>query len=243
MDLSLIITTHDREYLINQQISALKLKNIDCEIIVVDDSQQQTVSSLVPCEKFKYLWAPKAKGPAESRNLGVRLAHGRRIIFLDDDDFINPDWIIFNKKISTDPDIVFSNYTINQSNKILHIDTSSVTPETQLIKNKMPIGSFSVPIDIAKKIEFNTELASHEDWDYLLKAQKLTNIRHIKEKISCQINPSPTGRNSTTKIENHLTDYIKIYQIHKTLNKNLIDQRLMLLKTKFKKIVHSSHIS
>ena len=94
VDVSVIIPVHNRAHLIGDAIrSALNQDpGIRVEVIVIDDGSAdgsaaaaQAVSPLV-----RVLRKDVAGGPAAARNMGLRIARGRYIAFLDSDDVYLP---------------------------------------------------------------------------------------------------------------------------------------------------------
>ncbi len=113
---SFIVTTYNLpETLLQeclQSIVALSLKESEEEIIVIDDGSDE--SALLSITNFReriiYVWQPN-KGVSVARNLGMKLASGKYIQFIDGDDkliqtgyehcldivrFNSPDLVLFN---------------------------------------------------------------------------------------------------------------------------------------------------
>ena len=96
VDVSVVIPTFHREQLVSQAIqSALRQVGVQLEVIVVDDAPEATARPVVESIKdsrLRYFSRPEPSGgrPACARNDGGRLARGRYIHFLDDDDMLEP---------------------------------------------------------------------------------------------------------------------------------------------------------
>jgi len=89
---SVIIPTYNRaRYLVEAIESVLAQTCSDMEIIVVDDgSNDNTREKLQPYEdRIKYIYVDNG-GPASARNVGMRMARGKYIAFLDSDDHYYP---------------------------------------------------------------------------------------------------------------------------------------------------------
>ena len=88
---SFIVTTYNLpETLLQeclQSITALTLKENEAEIIVIDDGSDE--SALLSITNFRdriiYMWQPN-RGVSVARNLGLRIASGKYIQFIDGDD-------------------------------------------------------------------------------------------------------------------------------------------------------------
>lgn len=113
---SVIIPTYNRDTFIKEAIeSALYQTYPAFEIIVVDDGSTDNTKEVV--QKFgmlvKYLYQTN-RGPAAARNLGLKLAQGDFIAFLDSDDIweLNKNWaqVTFLRKYE-DVEMVFGHLT------------------------------------------------------------------------------------------------------------------------------------
>jgi glycosyltransferase involved in cell wall biosynthesis len=93
VDVSVIIPTHDRKKWLQKAIESCAMqKGVTVEIIVIDDGgtdgTEWMVSNLpIPVQ---YKWC-KNKGPGAARNIGMQMATGRYIKFLDSDDMLAED--------------------------------------------------------------------------------------------------------------------------------------------------------
>ncbi len=89
---SVIIPTYNRADLLLEAIESVLLQtHNDTEIIVVDDgSNDDTREKLKPYQdRIKYTYIENG-GPARARNVGMRMARGKYITFLDSDDLYYP---------------------------------------------------------------------------------------------------------------------------------------------------------
>jgi glycosyltransferase involved in cell wall biosynthesis len=92
MKVSVIIPTYNRGHYICQAIeSVLQQTMKDIEIIVIDDgSTDNTREAIAPYQnRMKYIYTENG-GPAHARNLGMKMARGEYISFLDSDDLYYP---------------------------------------------------------------------------------------------------------------------------------------------------------
>jgi glycosyltransferase involved in cell wall biosynthesis len=94
VDVSVIVTTFHRERLVVEAIrSALAQHGVSLEVIVVDDSAEGSARDAVasiddPRVTYVKRDVPSGGRPAMGRNEGLRLARGRYVSFLDDDDHL-----------------------------------------------------------------------------------------------------------------------------------------------------------
>jgi glycosyltransferase involved in cell wall biosynthesis len=95
-DFSVVIVTHNRRHLVARAIvSALTQEGGAPEVIVVDDASTDGTSRYVTTAfpDVRFHRRDTAQGPSVCRNCGMRMARGRWVIVLDDDDELRPDAI------------------------------------------------------------------------------------------------------------------------------------------------------
>jgi len=97
--ISLIIPTFNRISWLKQCLSALcsEVKNTACEIIIIDDGSTDGTRNFLdqfhPQPNIRFLFFDQRRGgPAKARNLGVRMAQGDIVCFLDDDSIVQSGW-------------------------------------------------------------------------------------------------------------------------------------------------------
>jgi glycosyltransferase involved in cell wall biosynthesis len=96
VDLTVVTPTFRRERQVVEAVkSALDQEGVSVEVVVVDDSEEGSASAAIAtlCDpRVTYIrrLTPSGGLPALARNDGVRLARGRYVCFLDDDDQLLP---------------------------------------------------------------------------------------------------------------------------------------------------------
>lgn len=126
---SIIIPVYDTEKYIPQCInSVISQAYTNFEIIIVDDGSKD--NSLSVCKVFQEnnksitIIQQKNQGQASARNAGIRIAHGKYIVFLDSDDSLCPNGLqkLYDSiKKNNYPDIVLirrKSFTDSNSNLI-----------------------------------------------------------------------------------------------------------------------------
>ena len=88
---SVIVPTHTRAILLRRALESIKSQAcpVDVEVIVISDASDRATDEV--CAELlgksdMYIRRNGEKGPSASRNLGLSLAKGNYILFLDDDD-------------------------------------------------------------------------------------------------------------------------------------------------------------
>lgn len=133
MDLSIIIPAYNAEKYIEKCVnSVLKQKtNYDFEVIVVDDGSSdmtlEIVSALTSDSRL-VIYTQKNKGVSAARNIGLDIAGGRYILFLDADDRLAAGCIqdMLNTAYKTGSDIVQCGYVFENAG---HIRKSKYKPK------------------------------------------------------------------------------------------------------------------
>ena len=111
--LSVIMPTYNSDqYVEKSMFSLLRALNQEyCEIICIDDgSQDETVEKLNRfAQKYSMIKviANKHIGVSATRNIGIKLAIGDYVVFVDSDDLFEPNFYEnFNKQLKDKPDII-----------------------------------------------------------------------------------------------------------------------------------------
>src|SRR4051794_8575982 len=93
-EITTIIPTRDREdWWPRTLVSALGQKDVEAEVIVVDDGSKTPITTLLSPEgrrRVRVIRHDVHKGPPAARNAGIAEARGRWVALLDDDDLWAP---------------------------------------------------------------------------------------------------------------------------------------------------------
>ena len=192
---SVIVTTHRRPVELRRALSSVFSTNRTVsEVIVVDDLGAPETGQVIGEFSGKPLRYERRGGPptpATSRNLGVELARGRYVVFLDDDDEFNQgyldlladelagrgypkfgytDWI--ERKWSTQGGR--ANFTVTPhcipDNHAIHV----------LVGNVVALNAAFIETDFARRFRFDEQLDTHEDWDWIIAVTRAHPAEHIE---------------------------------------------------------------
>lgn len=183
------------------------------EVIVIDDGSEDNTNKIVQEFDSSIIYKyQKNKGPAAARNLGVKIAKGDYIAFLDSDDLWEKNklekqlsYLNKNKEV----DLILTNVTVVNENGsfLFHHDNNVPSDKEELIRAFF-LGKIvmNTPTIFMKKEVFNEvggfieSLPLREDHFFLMVVSKRYKVGHIKDylvkrriresSISHDINPN-----------------------------------------------------
>ena len=179
MELSVIIPTHNRRILLERAIqSVLSQEHVELECIVINDaSTDETKSYLdsIQDARVRCIHNPESLGGAGARNLGLDIAKGEFIAFLDDDDEWQP------TKARRQLDVLEADSTLSivscrPSYRPYTLVQHLVRPGGHISLKRLckdnVLGSFSFCMVRAShlgEIRLNKDLRACQDWDVWMK--------------------------------------------------------------------------
>lgn len=97
---SVIVCTYNREDVLSQCLDAIAAQiagKRDCELIIINnnshDNTQQIAEQFTLDHDGVSLFFEEKQGLSNARNLGVSVAKGDHVAFIDDDTIVDPDWL------------------------------------------------------------------------------------------------------------------------------------------------------
>lgn len=256
--ISVIITTYNSSKTIIAAIESIKLqKNILSEIIIVDDHSddfEELKSNLILLKyiDIKIIQPPKKGNANISRNLGVKHAKYKYIAFLDADDTWNDEHLFKGVSClqSNNIDIVFSKAQFVKDNVI----TLCKQPEYRgdiadyIFSNGVAVtSSLIVKKTSFEKCIFDEEQLKHQDWEFLIRAQKegikIDQVDYIGlnytlstgSNMSSNFNPQATIRFLEKTLPKEYHDQMISSQLNAMINKNAFcDAKYLFENYKYK---------
>lgn len=166
-DVSVIIPTQNRPHYLEQSVaSVLNQTHKANEIIIIDDGSDniytdaiEQIASLSPIIKlYRY---ESSKGPGYARNLGLEKATGDYVLFLDDDDLLNPcmvsDGLLYFRQHHNVDVVICAARTFNRlpmpgvhcldTHALIESDAIATQMKTDVPIDFADIQRFSIPID------------------------------------------------------------------------------------------------
>jgi glycosyltransferase involved in cell wall biosynthesis len=185
-DVSVVIPTRDRMHQLRLSLrSALAQRDVDLEIIVVDDGSEEAAAPTVEAladARVRVVRNARPLGEAEARNRGIETARGAWIAFLDDDDLWSPSKLAWQRTAlgaSARPWAYGGHVTIDAG---LDVVSGSPPPApdrviSELTRYNAVPGSASSVIVAAEALAdvggFDPTLRRTTDWDMWLRLARL----------------------------------------------------------------------
>lgn len=183
MDLiSVIIPTYNRsEFLVECIKSIFEQTYRPLEVLVVDDGsiddseiQVETLKDKFQNEDFKIIYKyQEHKGSNFARNLGLKIANGKWVQFLDSDDFLEKNKFKMQIKslLATNSDIAVCNFKIlNSYRKTLLVDNSGDLIRRLSLGHSIHISTPLFKKKLLNNINWNERLYREQDKEFIYKA-------------------------------------------------------------------------
>ncbi len=179
--LSVVVPTYQRpEPLARALQSARAAFSGALELLVVDDCPDGSGFAIARAHGARYVHkAGCDRGLSASRNIGLALARGSCLSFLDDDDCFAPgalDALVTAARSSGG--LAYGDHGLFAGEARREIELSSVTIDDLMVCNRIPVGSYVIDRS-AVCVRFDERLRSHEDWDFLLSHAARVGFQHV----------------------------------------------------------------
>lgn len=234
---SVIVATHRRPQLLARALDSLLTQSYPCHQILVISDVADEATWRVCSERLRahdrFLERGGPSGPAPSRNLGIDLADGDYVLFLDDDDIFRPAFLEhLAAQIARQPApaIFYTNCEVihgdDPAAEALAVDLSGFTVDTIFIKNFIPNNCLAFPRAALEGVRFDPEIA-YEDWEFILSAVARAGLRHLPVSgpvIFKNAVPGVAGRgvNNRPRV---IECYRRIYRKHPAANPAIAEGR------------------
>lgn len=240
---SVVIPVYNRMELLRRAVSSVLAQSFtQYEIVIVDDGSASPVGdtlSEVPFEKLKYIKTPNM-GAAVARNIGISLAKGQWIAFLDSDDVWLPQKlqrVYEHIGIHGDTFCYYSGFRfVNSSDgKMINeiIEPKIPSNYTDALKVGNPILAFSSFVASRNKIlEVNgldKTFKARQDVDLYMRLSKISSFICIPEVLS-EFYVNAEDR-ITSNFKNRLQGFISYYDKYSEMlsfsNKSYLSKRIV----------------
>lgn len=193
---SIIIPTHDRPLLLKRTLDSLIAQTCqDFKVVIVSDSATYLppyVELAKLDKRFDFVLRCSGEpGPAASRDMGMAIADGEYILFLDDDDTYRPDHLARLKArlLQDKPELLFHDLQIHNEDRSVSpplplpgdrtISLAGVTADSVYVRNSIPNCCLAFRRDVLQGVRTPQHLIIYEDWDFLLSAMRGRQLVHF----------------------------------------------------------------
>ncbi|MFI1743931.1 glycosyltransferase family 2 protein [Thalassobellus sediminis] len=245
MKFSIIVPVFNLEKHICKCIDSLLNQDIEIneyEILIINDGSTDSTELKLSKYTKKYsnvfLYNKLNGGVSSSRNFGIDKATGEYILFVDGDDWLNPDILseIYTQFKTKDLEALRYGYIksyINKSlNKSIYIENSKIpTDGLDFIINSKTVEfypwlySFSNKFLKENNLKFNINLSFCEDKEFLIRALSLTkkfmNFEFIVYNYNLNRENAVSSKMSVNKIKDLVEANFLIYFYAKTMIHNI----------------------
>lgn len=171
--ISVIIPIYNNAQFIEKAINSVLAQKVPLEIIIIDDCStdylNEVISKYLSLPNVLYIKNNNNLGVAKSRNIGVNIAKGKYIAYLDADDWWQPTKLEKQLKVIESSQYVLC-YTGREIVKADGSKTGKIIPVKKLINYKklllhncISCSSVLISTDIAKEIPMSND-EFHEDF-------------------------------------------------------------------------------
>ena len=227
MKLSIIIPTCDRPLLLKRAVtSALTNGGNECEVIVVDDGLEKSASSLSFGVEIKVITTSGRTGASAARNLGAKHATGAYLLFLDDDDVFQNDYVTDVLKLISSADHKVG--ACNTSTKTFVTSDAIITKSNKLKHALFGAGmGFWIERELFLNLGgFDEALTIDEDTDFCVRIRANATPIFVSAGVGVSISPDEKSDEKSDRLTRS-TEATKIAESYvKTANKHLSNPNL-----------------
>lgn len=226
---SVIVPTHNRPKMLAETLRSILAQTFrDFEIVVVNDAGPDVadvVESLNGEGNITYVRHSRNRGLAAARNSGIRVARGRYIAYLDDDDLYYPTHLETLVEALADGTRVAytdAHRAIQERQGDGYVTVKRDLPyscdfdrDRILICNFIPVLCFMHERSLIDETGFFDEsLTSHEDWELWIRMSARAAFRHVP-KVTSEFSWRVDGSTMTSsRRSDYLRTTLMIYEKH-----------------------------
>ncbi|MBD9484366.1 glycosyltransferase [Pseudomonas sp. PDM14] len=227
---SIVVITYNRPQLLKDALNSIDSQSLrDFDVVLVNDCGEP-VEALLGDYPFPIMYLRQGynQGPAAARNAAHRLARGRYLVYLDDDDLFLPEHlqtladaldehpgeVVYSDALIVVEKITDESRTVISEERRYPHDLYSY--ERLLVDNYIPINTFAWPRALVAEIGgFDERLSGLEDWDFLLRLAARSMFHHVRhETVQVRMRVDNDERRSQVAFKNYPTLYRDIYSRH-----------------------------
>jgi len=233
---SVVLTTFNRPQLLLDALASLEKQQFrDFEAILVNDHGEEVEPLLARFPYcVTYIRQGRNRGPAAARNAAHRVARGRYVVYLDDDDIFLPDHLqTLADALQAHPgEVVYSDalfvaeriengvrHSLQEEQRYPH---DCYSRERLFVDNYIPVNTFAWPRAVAAEVgEFDETLSGLEDWDFLLRLAARVPFHHVQREtvqVRMRVGDAAPDRRSLHAFKDYPALYRELYSRHSDLD-------------------------
>lgn len=244
---SVIIPVYNTENFLRKCLDSVCNQTLqDIEIICINDCSTDGSLEILreyagKDNRIKLIELFENGGAAKARNIGIDIAHGEYIGFVDSDDFVDLDFYekLYNKAVETNSDVVKSNLIFenfpNENNENIYHNIAEVRAN-KLRLNHIPTLIIKKETITQNKITFPEDLACLEDsvfeiqiayYSNKIEIEEGTNYRYRFNNSSLNNSQTYTEEKNNSLINSliYIIKFLNTINISKDLYKEIIQHR------------------
>jgi GalNAc5-diNAcBac-PP-undecaprenol beta-1,3-glucosyltransferase len=249
--LSIIIPTHKRPILLERALTSIKSQPcpFSYEVVVIadeaDPATDEVCQRLLGPDDIK-IRRSGPPGPSLSRNLGIELASGRYIMFLDDDDAWQPgllSQLAGLQEVREGRFIYFDCLAVTENRSRprpefiseQRVDKTGRLNELVYVQNQIHMSCLMFPRNLIGSTRFDPFMRAYEDWDFMLAIFRKEMATHVplQGSIVYEITDASSDRRGDSRNAtdaNAVMDYLYVYRRHPAPSEALRQQRAALMQ-------------
>mgnify|MGYP001175639148 FL=1 len=180
---SVIVPTYNRPEMLKRALKSVAEQTYqNIEIIVINDGGVDVSDVVNQFENVVYISKQENKGLPAARNTGIRLATGKYITYLDDDDIIYPHSVetMVNALDNNPEKLVYTRWHKWINEEIKAESVNQLYTKNRLLRHNIaPVHCIMHHKDLLDDRMFDESLPNHEDYDLWLWLSDKTDFRQI----------------------------------------------------------------
>lgn len=264
MKISVIVPVYNSSKFISRCLdSIIKQKKYIYEIICIDDGSTDDSLQKLNIYKQKYnfikVLSKDNKGVSNTRNVGIKIASGDYVMFVDSDDYLEDDYLLKMLNNHNCEDIIKSGFTIDSDNSKIKcgVNKNKIIKMDEIVNNVKQNNNFNVVfgqlinLKLIKQnnIRFNEEISYGEDLLFNIecykKSKQIKIVNNFGYIMSTDNQNSITRSVSIESVIKRIDDTIIVYQsLNELLNEKTINSIIIKkININLKKYIRSRNSS